>query len=102
MKESKILKAQSMLCKAYSKHLDNEIKKSRLPELLDYNGKPYQVGDRVEISPHFDLWMRGARFGTVIEWETGTMKIRVRLDRAQHARFVCKSNEVQKINDQVI
>ncbi len=23
------------------------------------------AGVRVEISPHFDLWMRGARFGTV-------------------------------------
>lgn len=24
-----------------------------------------QIGERVEIAPHFDLWMRGARFGVV-------------------------------------
>ena len=23
------------------------------------------IGDRVELSPAYDLWMRGARFGTV-------------------------------------
>jgi hypothetical protein len=31
----------------------------------DMNGSPLSTCDRVEISPHFDLWMRGARFGVV-------------------------------------
>jgi len=26
-----------------------------------------QKGKRVEIAPHYDAWMRGARFGTVID-----------------------------------
>lgn len=24
-------------------------------------------GDRVEIAPHYDLWMQGARYGTVLK-----------------------------------
>lgn len=30
-----------------------------------YDGKEYSVGDRVELHPGTDLWMRGARYGTV-------------------------------------
>lgn len=30
-----------------------------------YDGNGYTVGDRVEIHPGTDLWMRGARYGTV-------------------------------------
>ena len=38
-----------------------------------------QVGQRVEISPHYDLWMMGARFGIIhsILWNG---LIRVELD----------------------
>lgn len=28
---------------------------------------PLKVGDHVEISPHYDLWMRGARFGRIVK-----------------------------------
>ena len=30
-----------------------------------YDGAPYGVGDWVELHPANDMWMRGARFGTV-------------------------------------
>lgn len=30
-----------------------------------YDGFPYVAGDRVELSPHLDLWMQGARTGVV-------------------------------------
>lgn len=30
-------------------------------------GGTFHVGDRVEIAPHFDLWMRGDRYGTVVK-----------------------------------
>jgi hypothetical protein len=33
-----------------------------MSELIGYDGKPYTVGDRVELSPGLDLWVRGARF----------------------------------------
>ena len=35
-------------------------------DLVGYDGNGYGVGDRVEIHPGTDLWMRGARFGTVV------------------------------------
>ena len=28
-------------------------------------GPPFEIGDRVALQPHTDLWMRGARYGTV-------------------------------------
>ena len=38
-----------------------------------------QVGKRVELHPATDLWMRGARFGVVIE--AGTTFYKVKLDK---------------------
>lgn len=32
---------------------------------LDYGDGPLQVGQRVELSPACDLWMRGERYGKV-------------------------------------
>lgn len=42
----------------------------------------FQVGTRVEIHPGCDLWMQGARFGT-ITGRTGDGRIRVRMDHPQ-------------------
>ena len=39
-----------------------------------------KVGDRVEIPPHMDLWMRGDRFGTVTH--VGK-RISVKLDKSE-------------------
>jgi hypothetical protein len=38
----------------------------------------WDTGDRVEIHPGSDLWMRGARFGTVRKVKNG--KVAVRMD----------------------
>jgi hypothetical protein len=38
----------------------------------------FKVGDRVEIHPATDLWMRGARFGTVTK--IGRKYVHVKLD----------------------
>jgi hypothetical protein len=43
------------------------------------NLRIYHVGDRVELAPHLDLWMRGARFGTVSKITRNG--VRVDLDR---------------------
>lgn len=32
----------------------------------DMNGKPIRACGRVEISPSFDIWMRGAKYGDVM------------------------------------
>jgi len=34
--------------------------------MTGYDGNSYQIGDRVELHPGTDLWIMGARFGTVI------------------------------------
>jgi hypothetical protein len=46
----------------------------------NYGSTPsdFRVGQRVEISPHFDLWMRGARCGAVVK--IGRERVHVRLD----------------------
>lgn len=44
----------------------------------------FRLGDRVEIGPHLDLWMMGARYGAV----TGFGKrgrIRIKLDRVKRS-----------------
>lgn len=49
-------------------------------------GRQFGVGDRVEIHPRFDLWMRGARFGTVRsvhETGNGRILIKVKLDKVR-------------------
>lgn len=60
--------------------------------LTGYDGKGYGVGDRVELHPGTDLWMRGARFGTV-EGTSLTPKdrVKVRLDRGD--RLVAGSED---------
>ena len=34
--------------------------------ITGYDGSTYTIGDRVEIHPGTDLWMMGARYGTVV------------------------------------
>lgn len=38
---------------------------------------------RVEIAPHYDLWMRGARFGELLETKSwkGETRYKVKLDK---------------------
>jgi hypothetical protein len=47
---------------------------------------------RVEIAPHYDLWMRGARFGTVIREyrspRTGKNMVAVKMDHPQVRKLV--------------
>jgi len=48
------------------------------------------IGKRVEIPVHFDMWMRGARFGTVIGRRQGkpgvSAYVMVRMDHPQVKR----------------
>lgn len=56
--------------------------------VIGYDGNGYTVGDRVELHPSSDLWMRGARYGTVVGMvPTRDDKIRVRLDKLPNRVF---------------
>lgn len=47
-----------------------------------YDGNGYSVGDRVELHPACDLWMRGARFGVVVGMSiTPDDRVKVQLDK---------------------
>ena len=50
--------------------------------MIGYDDKEYGIGDRVELHPGTDLWMRGVRYGEVIgESLTPKDRVHVRLDR---------------------
>ncbi len=47
-----------------------------------YDGRHYGVGDRVELHPATDLWMRGARYGVVKRLSRAPKdRVHVELDR---------------------
>lgn len=49
-------------------------------------GKGIEPGTRVEISPHFDLWMRGAKYGTVVKIVSD--EVHIKMDHPQVKRIV--------------
>lgn len=47
-----------------------------------YDALGYTVGDRVELHPATDLWMRGARYGEVVGMSlTPLDRVRVKIDK---------------------
>ena len=61
----------------------NEAQERGVPQFYGFDGNGYSIGDRVEIHPGTDLWMRGARFGTVIGASlTPNDRVRVQMDHA--------------------
>ena len=58
-----------------------------------YDGHGYTIGDRVEIHPGTDLWMRGARFGTVVGMSaTENDRVKVELDKIPGRKFSGPAN----------
>lgn len=52
------------------------------PTFYGYDGNGYTIGDRVELHPATDLWMRGARYGTVVRCSlTPKDRVHVKLDK---------------------
>lgn len=53
-----------------------------VPMFKGYDGRGFDIGDRVEIHPGTDLWMMGARFGDVIGASlTPKDRVKVKLDK---------------------
>ena len=56
--------------------------------LIGYDGNGYGIGDRVQLHPGTDLWMRGARYGTVVGTSlTERDRVRVELDAIPGRKF---------------
>lgn len=52
-----------------------------------YDGNGYTIGDRVELHPGCDLWMRGAKYGTVVGIScTSQDRVHVKLDKVAGKR----------------
>lgn len=52
--------------------------------ITDYEGNQVGIGSRVELHPATDLWMRGARYGTIdrLKEDNGTLVAMVRMDHS--------------------
>lgn len=63
-----------------------------------YDGKPYAVNDRVELHPGTDLWMRGARYGTVKNLSiTPNDRVKVELDKLPGRLFAGSAATFRRI-----
>ena len=58
-----------------------------MTDAIGYDGKTLTVGSRVEIHPGTDLWMMGARYGTVVGTSlTPEDRVRVEMDKVRGLR----------------
>ena len=64
-----------------------------------FDGNGYTIGDRIEIHPGTDLWMRGARFGVVIGSSlTPNDRVHVILDKLPKRKFSGSEDTFQRID----
>lgn len=69
-----------------------------MEQLIGFDGVPYMVGDRVELHPGTDLWMRGARYGTVVGTSsTPRDRVRVELDKMPGRKFSGSADTFRKV-----
>jgi hypothetical protein len=67
--------------------------------LYGYDGNGYTLGDRVELHPGTDLWMRGARYGTVIGVSlTPNDRVKVELDAMPGRKFSGSADTFRRID----
>jgi hypothetical protein len=57
-----------------------------------YDGeRPFTIGQHIEIPVHYDMWMRGARFGRVVSYHDGgpgrSAFIKIKMDHPQVKRL---------------
>ena len=55
-----------------------------MTDFLSTEASDFRKGDRVEVHPGTDLWMRGARYGTVVKT---TKFVTVKMDAGMTARL---------------
>jgi hypothetical protein len=64
-----------------------------------YGGNGFSVGDRVELSPACDLWMRGARFGVVVGKSiTKADRYKIELDKILGRKFSCSEDLLRLVD----
>lgn len=69
-----------------------------LKPLTGYDGESYGVGDRVEIHPSTDLWMRGARYGKVVRSSiTPKDRVHVIMDKIEGVVFAGSESTFRRV-----
>lgn len=64
-----------------------------------YDGNGYTVGDRIETHPGTDLWMSGARYGTVVGLSlTPQDRVRVTLDKTGDKVWTAPAERFRRID----
>lgn len=67
--------------------------------LTGYDGLGYNVGDRVELHPGTDLWMQGARYGTVVGVRsTREDRVHVELDKFPGRKFSAPADRFRRVD----
>lgn len=61
-------------------------------EAIGYDGNGIRKGDRVQLHPATDLWMSGARYGTVTRVAKDGSDMLVRVDRHNRSYIVHSRN----------
>ena len=65
-----------------------------------YDGNGYTTGDRIELHPGLDMWMRGARYGVVKSISlTPADRVRVELDVQPSRLFAGAAESFKRIAD---
>ena len=73
--------------------------KTKFETVTGYDGNGYTIGDRVEITPGADLWMRGARYGVVVGMSlTPVDRIRVEMDKIPGRKFSGSADMFKRID----
>jgi len=66
--------------------------------VIGYDGNGYSVNDRVELHPGTDLWMQGARYGTVKGLSlTPNDRVKVELDKMPGKLFAGSADTFRRI-----
>ena len=69
-----------------------------MSDLIGYDDAPIAIGDRIELNPGCDLWMRGARYGQLVGTnQTPDDRCVVVLDRIPGRKFSASADTVRKV-----
>jgi len=63
-----------------------------MTELTDFSVDFFRMGDRVQVHPSTNLWMRGARYGTVMWHANGAKTLIVKLDALLRDRIISRDD----------
>ena len=69
-----------------------------MPAVYDGQGNGLSVGDRIELSLACDLWMRGARYGTIVRFSlTPKDRVHFTLDKTGEKVWCASSDMVTRV-----